>query len=460
MNAKRLLGFVLSAVLLCCVLSAHAQDATVTITLDGNASDVATSKVTLNAGAPLAAAAPKRFGYSFTGWYLNAEATQPIGEAYVAGTDATLYAGWEAWDAKTQEYMALYKEEIMQAKYIMNRYKAYEDTSFLAYYQAAFKAFLAVEMGGLILNDQTVGMVYGVAAAREALVQLVDPESICLYIWGDEMPNEDIIGFTSDFWYGYYDNPDFKPFLIANIQPDQSKVKGNIIFISGGGFTMRANMEEAYPNAEYFYEQGFNTYVLQRRVLPYERNDAGVDLQRAIRYLRYNAETLGIERLDNMAAAGYSGGSGTIMVMLSNFADDQSPDSVYPAYTPDAVDAESASLQAVLLVYGGGSVSFGDLLGVRESFPATFFAFGTDDSDSIVKGGTEMYLALRGVVDNLEIHGFSQTGHGFGLAKGIDGWMHNIAGTNAWADLAVTFLDVEFGNIERNTGSVENYPAW
>ena len=364
--------------------------------------------------------------------------------------------------AMDPELLEIYQAEMSQAKYIINRYTAYEHESFLNYYQTAFKVFLAVELGGVPITEETIGMIDDVAAAREQLVQIVDdPEDVCIYIWGDEMATEPGIDTDAEYWMGCYDNPDFKPFLIANIHEDQADVKGNIIFVSGGGYLLRSNMEEAYPCADYFYEHGYNTYVLQRRVVPYDMNDSSLDLQRAIRYLRYHAEELGIaSNVENMAAAGYSGGAGTVGRMLEQYADDQTPDTVYADYTPDEIDQMDANLDAILLIYGGGSIDLENLASGRETFPATFLAFGTDDMDDIVNGSIALYQSLRGKVSNLELHGFSQTAHGFGLGQGIDGWMYDIAGTDTWADQAITFLDVEFGYQERNTGSIENYPEW
>ena len=51
--------------------------------------------------------------------------------------------------AMDPELLEIYQAEMSQAKYIINRYTAYEHESFLNYYQTAFKVFLAVELGGV-----------------------------------------------------------------------------------------------------------------------------------------------------------------------------------------------------------------------------------------------------------------------------------------------------------------------
>lgn len=41
-------------------------------------------------------------------------------------------------------------------------------------------------------------------------------------------------------------------------------------------------------------------------------------MQRAVRYLRYNADSLGLGGMDCIAASGFSGGSGTILGEVAN----------------------------------------------------------------------------------------------------------------------------------------------
>ena len=78
-------------------------------------------------------------------------------------------------------------------------------------------------------------------------------------------------------WENCYDNEGFRPFLNPYLLRDQGKVKGNVIIIAGGGSTHRNNVVEGYPVAEFFNKNGYNAFVLQRRVNPY----AAVDQQRS-----------------------------------------------------------------------------------------------------------------------------------------------------------------------------------
>lgn len=85
-------------------------------------------------------------------------------------------------------------------------------------------------------------------------------------------------------------------------------MKGNVIIIAGGGSTHRNNVVEGYPVAEFFNKNGYNAFVLQRRVNPYAAVDQQLDLARAIRYIRHNASEKHIGKTDIMIAVGFSAG--------------------------------------------------------------------------------------------------------------------------------------------------------
>lgn len=156
----------------------------------------------------------------------------------------------------------------------------------------------------------------------------------------------------SDFTAESYDNADMKPFLVPYLVEDQLAAKGNMIVIAGGGYSSRGNAMEGYPIAEAFQDLGYNAYVLQRRVAPYSQEDTWLDMQRAVRYLRYNADSLGLGGMDCIAASGFSGGSGTILGEVANLYGDVQPTLYDADYASDAVDQMSADLDVVCPLYG------------------------------------------------------------------------------------------------------------
>lgn len=432
-----------------------------TVTYDSNYEKQADTYLDVGGSTPIPTNALKRFGYNFDGWYLDKECIQPIALAPFATEDVTVYAGWAEWDAKTAELMGLYKQTMKESEYLMTREPAFEQTSFDAFYQFAFTTFLAVEAGGLVFtSEESAGLLFGLIAAKNALVQVADPADFSWFIWEEgNMATED--GADQLEFFGYVDDEDFRPFLVPYMLADQSSVKGNIILVSGGAFFLRANTEEAYPSARAFNELGYNVFVLQRRVLPYSAQDSGLDLQRAIRYLKYHAEELGIAKIENLAAGGYSGGGGTVSFYVLDFYGDTQPNDTYPSYIPDEIDAINSDVDAILMVYSAvariedGATKIGvdpkDIEITNPNWPATFIVAGTDDTSVSPEKSVSMYTIFAKLNKQTEMHLFANAPHGFGAGTGVEGYMGQekfllgYTGAGQWIPLADTFLQQVFG---------------
>lgn len=414
------------------------------ITFDPNHDGISASVSEFTGGEPISARFPQRFGYSFSGWFLDAAGTTALPTGAVADQDLTLFAGWTAWDEATQGYMNDYKSEMDYAKYICNRPTAFEETTFNAYYQRYISLWLAVESRKYVINDVSIQAVYALRAARQALVQPVaNPEDVCYYIWGGKMAVEDSI--VGKEFYGTFDNRDFQPFLVKYMVPDQATVKGNIIVIAGGDFAMRNNYGEAYKAASSFRAMGYNAFVLQRRVKPYASVDSALDLQRSIRYLRYHAAEFGIAKTENMVACGFSDGGSTITFTVENLYGNIQPTAVYPNYVPDEVDQVSSDLSAMLIIYGGS----GALETKNTNIPSAFIAVGSQDHTTAIPNSIGLYNFVDASGRNAEMHIFAGAPHDFGLGDGIPGYYKGYVGVDQWSKLANTFLDVEFGYLAR-----------
>lgn len=353
-------------------------------------------------------------------------------------------------DSAEVNFDELLATELEQVKYITNRPTAYTKETFDAYAAlAAPVQFLT--MGGNELPEEMQGIVFGLAQAREALQLadgVTDPEETIWYIWGDQMAQAaDADSYSFD---GYWDNPGFRPFLVPYLLDDQSQVKGNIILISGGGYQQRANRWEGYPAAEAFNDLGYNCYVLQRRVEPFTPEDAALDLQRSIRYLRFHAEEYGIAQIDNLAAAGYSGGGSTINQCVEMFYGDVLPSSYYPEYQDDEIDAVNSDLANVILVYSAAPLET-----ENPNIPNAFIINGIDDEYTDLYENSYkaiQYYREQGV--RYEVHFFSDAGHGFGNGFGLNATTYvdqDVANVKVWPALADTFLQIQSGQLENIT---------
>jgi dienelactone hydrolase len=390
--------------------------------------------------------------YTFTGWYTEPECVNKVDpDPYGEGE---YYAGWRPWTDAEREKMENYLKVITEAKYIIARPKAYTWDSFLPFFFYANKLIFEYERFSRPLDEEADRLLAGLASTKKKLVQVMDPEESIWYIWGDNGNNMPQEKDASNYDYFYrFDYPGFKPCIVPYMLPDQSKVKGNIIVIAGGGFSLRWNQTEGYCVAEEFNKRGYNAFVLQRRLLPSPRLDALLDLQRAVRYLKFNASKHGIGAIEHIATNGYSGGGGTIIGALEECYGLRTPNEFYPNYVCDEIDFINSDYEAALLIYGG----FAPRQTGNKNLPAIFAAVGARDS-LIFRGGLGRLETFTNLMQSnpeldLELHIFAGTEHGFGTGYAVVEQLYSPSvayiGTDRWMDLADDFLQVRFGLIPR-----------
>ena len=330
------------------------------------------------------------------------------------------------------------------------------DRDYVAYYPGAYTGDFSqfyVDFHTLSRKLRTQGGFYAEDAAAiaeltakcAALTQVVDnPQSTLYYIWGDHMPNE-AVASADDGWDVSYDNKTFRPSLAPYLVPDQSQVKGNIIVLSGGAFTHRCNQVEGYPVAEYFQSQGYNAFVLQYRVQPYAAIDAALDLQRAIRYIRYYGSQLGIAKSDIVTAVGFSAGGMAIMNQISVAYGNITPNTFYSDYVCDAVDQVNSDLNAALPVYGVSVPENPEVYNANPNIPPLFTVLGQKDEFFASTASSSLQFLL-GLNTEVSFWLAPDAGHGFGMATGVQNYVdgYTVACEN-WGDMAISFLDTRLG---------------
>jgi acetyl esterase/lipase len=386
--------------------------------------------------------APKRYGFNFAGWFYDAACTQPLSTESPAASGTTLYADWAAWDEQTRQAYGAYAAEMAEANYITARPLAYSQETFGPYLDAVALLHLQTFILSKPVTTDMLPQIHALKELRSKLEQVQDPEEGALYIWGDNMPQEE--NAANYDYFMAFDNKGFKPFLLPYILEDQANVKGNIIVIAGGGYSFRCNSYEGYPVAEYYNSIGYNAFVLQRRVAPSQPVDAHLDLQRSIRYLRYNARKLGMAATDKMVAIGFSGGGSTILGAVNDCYGNVLPTEAYPNYAPDDVDTVNSDLQAVLIIYGARPLQTDN-----PNLPKTFIAVGQNDNFSADLRSIELYKQLKEQGVHVDLHIFADSRHGFGLGEGVSNVSGPVNGTKEWKTLSKAFLDIELGYIPR-----------
>ena len=348
-------------------------------------------------------------------------------------------------------YQKALETELYNYKLIRNVPTAYQAEGWDTY-TATANTLLNIDPDNI--DDVSKSMIDNAVAQREALVQVAPAADCMWYIWGDAPATAETVE-VADFTAESYDNADMKPFLVPYLMEDQSAAKGNMIVIAGGGYSSRGNAMEGYPIAEAFRDLGYNAYVLQRRVAPYSQEDTWLDMQRAVRYLRYNADSLGLGGMDCIAASGFSGGSGTILGEVANLYGDVQPTLYDADYVSDAVDQMSADLDVVCPLYGpqydGEHTSdYAGLVTENSNLPAMFLAVGENDATGAMPDIWTLANSVRGKT-LVEVHTFAEVGHGFG--GGLEGTT-----STYWIPMADTFIDLVMGRGEAGTGESAEIP--
>lgn len=291
-------------------------------------------------------------------------------------------------------------------------------------YKAYNSAYLKMKKNGTEeLFEQTV-------ALRNELVQ-TDAIGDCVwYIWGKNTPGPVVDGeeYTEeDLDASLVDSYGFTPLLIKYLLDDPTSAKGNVIVVAGGGYSRRTNTYEGWPVCEKFNEMGYNAFLLQRRVEPYSTTDIHMDLQRAIRIVRYYGEQEGYGGMDMIAAAGFSGGGMTILGQINECYGTLTPQVYDSDYMPDEIDAVDSDLDVAMIVYG----AFGQSLNEdNKNWPAMFFSCGTEDEMGAYENTLNLYESIRDkAVSTLNLIEGAKHGYGYGgsetpaYAPGAENWM-------------------------------------
>ena len=179
-----------------------------------------------------------------------------------------------------------------------------------------------------------------------------EAEHPVLEIWGQNMATEPEAAEYS--FEKAFDPADFRPTLTLYLTKNQPEAKGNIIVCSGGADRTRSDDQEGIPACEYLNSIGYNAFLLDYRVAPYRSGTMTLDVQRAVRWLKHNSEELGIGSADKVGLMGFSAGAMHCYGEAIAFSGNVTPDSVYPDYVCDEVDAENADVSVVVCVYAAG----------------------------------------------------------------------------------------------------------
>ena len=113
----------------------------------------------------------------------------------------------------------------------------------------------------------------------------------------------------------------------------------------GGAFQMRGNYTDTLPTAAHLRALGFQTFIVDYRLRPYTQQEGALDVARAVRFIRKNADIYGIHP-DDIAVMGYSAGGIQAGEFFLNYDENVLPNELDPDYLPDELDAIPAHASA------------------------------------------------------------------------------------------------------------------
>lgn len=160
------------------------------------------------------------------------------------------------------------------------------------------------------------------------------------------------------------------------------KAKGAVVLMAGGAYQFRGNYTDALPTAAALREQGFWTFIVDYRLYPYTQEEGALDVARAVRFIRKNADIYGIDP-DAVAVMGFSAGGIQAGEFLMHYDEEVNGTSLDSGYVPDELDKIPAHASAAGMIYSFyGRLSVGNMDAdwlAKGNLPPTYYVYGTED---------------------------------------------------------------------------------
>jgi len=191
-----------------------------------------------------------------------------------------------------------------------------------------------------------------------------------------------------------------------------------VVVCPGGGYNVLAWRKEGLELAEWFNSIGVTAVVLKYRVPRRDperpHQEPLQDVQRAVRLVRHNAESWGVDPT-RIGVLGFSAG-GHLTFMAGTHFDEKTYE---PVDAADELSARPDFLCPIYAAYLGEDyrddvAELGSLVRITERTPPTFMAVTLDDKCRGAQAGLLLAEYQRSGVP-AEAHVYSVGGHGYGI---------------------------------------------
>jgi len=216
-----------------------------------------------------------------------------------------------------------------------------------------------------------------------------------------------------------------------------------VLIIPGGGYEVVAVHHEGYDLAEVLAENGITAAVLKYRLPDSASSDKPhlvplADTRKALKFLRDLSEKYQFDK-NQVGVIGFSAGShlATVISLWRSDDKDENPDFSGLIYGVTILNDENQRWLEESLYYREMTAEEkkkNGLLGlVSENTPPAFLVHAYDDEVCKVNESTEYAQKMHEKNVLVELHLFSNGGHGFGLGRAEDG-------TDQWVWLFVNWV--------------------